>query len=129
MLRSKCILAPIEVSDGTRASIMSRHTLNDGKTEDLRLAGRWDCWIRTLAPTGKMVGAYYRGELEWKDFENLYLEHLRKAVAEEVLSLANMAMKGDVTVMCIETSPERCHRRLLVQECSRVVQGLKVEIL
>jgi len=37
MLKSKCILAEKNIDDGQRISIMSRHTLNDGKTPDERI--------------------------------------------------------------------------------------------
>lgn len=37
MLKSKCILSPIDDKDGIRISIMSRHTLQDGKTNDIRI--------------------------------------------------------------------------------------------
>ena len=37
MLKSKCILSSKKPEDGTRISIMSRHTLNDGKTPDERI--------------------------------------------------------------------------------------------
>jgi len=36
-LSTGCILSPRQESDGTRISVMSRHTLNDGKTSDERI--------------------------------------------------------------------------------------------
>lgn len=128
MLRSKCILEPTAVEDGLRASTMSRHTLSDGLTEDVRLMGKWDCWLRKLAPPGKLVGAHYRGEVGWDEFCRRYVEHLRRDASPDVEALTRLARAEDVTVMCVERDPKTCHRSLLVEECSRRDPSLKVKI-
>lgn len=61
MLKTKCILAPESENDGLRISIMSRHTLEDGKTPDSRITpNHFDLHLPILAPHPKDVGAYYR---------------------------------------------------------------------
>jgi len=61
MLYTKCILSEREISDGIRISVMSRHTLNDGKTPDTRITkDKYDEWIKFLAPKSKLVRDYHK---------------------------------------------------------------------
>jgi uncharacterized protein YeaO (DUF488 family) len=105
---------------GTRISVMSRHTLNDGITP-------YDEWQQHLAPPGKVVGAYLRGELSWNSAVFWYVQHLRKAgIEEQVKALAVHALGTDITILCREETPERCHRRLLAMRCKMLVPELDV---
>lgn len=67
ILRTSCILIPRSPIDGIRISVMSRHTLNDGKTPDHRLMGMFDEHRPELGPAPKLIGDYYRG-LSWAEF-------------------------------------------------------------
>src|SRR3989338_7891927 len=116
MLRKKSILAPKENYDGLRISVMSRHTLNDGVTPDRRITeNSFDERRREFAPPPKLTGDYYKRDLPWEEFEKRYLNNL-KFIYEEVKKLSEMALNKDITLLCIEESPERCHRRLLAEE-------------
>lgn len=76
-LREGCVLSKPKESDGIRISTMSRHTLNDGATPDLRLYSQFEGWMPELSPGGKLVGSWYRGDLTWGDFCTLYQQRLR----------------------------------------------------
>lgn len=130
MLRTKCILAPIEKSDGLRISVMSRHTKDDGVTPDERLTSKvYEEWHMEFAPPTWLVGGYLRGEIEWAEYEREYLAHLREPQrAMRLRQLGRKAQSDNITLMCIEPTPEHCHRRLLAEECQRLVQGLEVQI-
>lgn len=128
-LFTKCILSPkAESDDGRRISVMSRHTLNDGITPHPDINdSSFDQWLKILAPHPKLVGAYYRKEIEWEEFAARYVESLGsddKLIA--MLGLVRKAEHENVTIMCIEDSPERCHRRLLAEECQRRFPQLQV---
>jgi len=129
MLHTKCILHPKEPKDGIRISVMSRHTLNNGITPHPEInPGKFHAWLKSLAPPDKLVGDYYKRNLPWPEFEKRYLEHLRKPdVADKVKKLAKLALKLDFTIMCIEDSPDYCHRRLLAEEMQRYEPNLKVK--
>ncbi|PJE58491.1 MAG: hypothetical protein COU81_00380 [Candidatus Portnoybacteria bacterium CG10_big_fil_rev_8_21_14_0_10_36_7] len=60
---------------------MSRHTKEDGITPDERIIEgvSFDEWRKEFAPPEKLVGAYYRNELSWEDFEKKYFDFLRSA--------------------------------------------------
>lgn len=130
MLRTKCIKAPIEPSDGLRISVMSRHTLNDGVTPDLEIIdAMFDEHRPDLAPPIKLVGSYYKSGLDWRIFEKEYVDYLRlPEVDNQVLKLANFALNNTVTIMCVELEPEMCHRRLLAEHARLLIPGLDVLI-
>lgn len=129
MIRTKCILKPKELKDGLRVSVMSRHTLNDGVTKDTRIKpGTFDSWMKIFSPPAKLVGDYYKRGLPFEEFEKRYLEYLRlPEVSKIVKRFAKLALEQDLTLMCIEESPENCHRRLLAEEMQKYEPNLKVK--
>lgn len=132
MLQSKPILAPKEESDGTRISIMSRHTKSDGQTPDERLTpDRYDAHMPEFAAEPRRVGAYYRGEVSFDEYADAYRERLRKDV-DSVIALIQRAKTDVITVMCIEDTPKLCHRRLFIEfskELAEIIgQPLETEI-
>ena len=91
--------------------------------------GTFDEWRVVLAPLPRLVGAYYRGDLSWEMFESQYLKFLRYPETEKrVIELANLALENTVTVMCVEPSPEMCHRRLLAEQAQLLVPGLQIDV-
>ncbi len=127
MLYTKCIFKPKDATDGRRISVMSRHTLNDGKTPDLRITSKtYDEWMRELAPLPSLVGDYYNRGLPWIEFERNYIEFLGH-ISLLVSNLAQRAVEKDLTLLCVEETTEHCHRRLLAEECQRYFPSLKIE--
>lgn len=126
-LVTKCILSEID-NDEIRISIMSRHTLNDGKTPNPNIS-RFTEWNKELAPNPRLAGQYYRNEIEWEDFARSYTESLHSPQkTHAVEELIDRAKQNTIVVMCIELSPERCHRRLLAEECKRRCPDLAVVV-
>jgi uncharacterized protein YeaO (DUF488 family) len=130
MLVTKCILLPPSAEDGVRISIMSRHTLADGKTPDERIsASSFFLWWRKLAPPPKAVGAYYRKEIGWSRFERLYAEHLgTPEIVTELKCLAKLASTTNVTVMCVEEDCRKCHRRLLAEHLHALYPEVEIRL-
>ena len=129
-LYSKCILAPISPEDGTRISVMSRHTLNDGKTPDPRIThDLFQEHLTIFAPPVKLIGAYYKRGLPWEEFEKQYRAYLQEPETQQhVAALAERALNTDITIMCIEETPEHCHRRLLAEHCKTLIPALEIII-
>ena len=112
-----------------RISVMSRHTREDGITPDERIVEgiTFDEWRKEFAPPGNLVGAYYRKELTWDDFEKKYLEFLRSAeIRPQVESFAKRCTEETITLMCIEDTADKCHRRLLAEELQKYQPSLKI---
>lgn len=131
MLKSACILTPRCTGDGLRVSIMSRHTQNDGRTPDKRLTiDLFDEHWPELAPPPKLVGRWYRYEIEWPDFAATYRFHLEHCpgVQPRLTQLLALALTDTVTVLCIEEHPAHCHRRLLLEYCLHLNADLDVSL-
>jgi uncharacterized protein YeaO (DUF488 family) len=129
MLYTKSIHKPKSDSDGLRISVMSRHTLEDGITPDPKISNAsFDSWLQILAPRDKLVGNYYKRNLPFDEYERKYVEYLEKQeVRIEVQNLAIKALNQDITLLCIEESPNNCHRRILAEICQIYQPKLKVE--
>lgn len=123
IIYTKSIIKPKEISDGIRISIMSKHTLNDGKTPNERIIEgvTFDEWLKEFAPPLKLIGAYYRKELNgFQEFEKKYLEFLRTdEMTIKVKQFSERCSKEIITLMCIEDTAEFCHRRLFAEELQR----------
>lgn len=132
MIYTKSILKAPKDSDGIRISVMSRHTLSDGVTQDERIqpGKNYNRWLKNLAPTEKLVGSYYKRGLSWEEFSRQYIDFLKNAaVAKEVKDLARLGAVRDLTLLCIEDSAEKCHRRLLAEECLKYEPKIRIEHL
>jgi uncharacterized protein YeaO (DUF488 family) len=130
MLKTKSIIAPIEPSDGIRISVMSRHTLNDGITPHPKInAENYGTWDKALAPPETLIGDYYKRKLPWEQFEIKYQEYIRQPnLKTQVQDLAQRSLETNITILCIEDSPEHCHRKLLAKECQKYYPELILEI-
>ncbi len=108
---------------------MSRHTLKDGLTPDPKItADTFDQHLQILAPRAKLLGDYYKRGLTWLDYEIKYREYLSQPeIIEQVKSLAKLATTQDVTLLCVEDTPDQCHRRILAEECQKYEPSLSVK--
>lgn len=118
MIQTRCILKPRARREGTRISIMSRHTLSDGITTDERITKElFDEHDTRLAPHPRIIGAYYRQNLTWEEFAELYIKQITKGEISQ-RALAELIVRSrhgeTLTLLCVEESPERCHRKLLM---------------
>ena len=130
MLKTKSILEQKEDLDGLRISIMSRHTLNDGKTPHPDIhPDSYDSWLPVLAPPARLIGSYYKRDLSWDKFEKEYLEYIMQPEVQiEIQNIIVRSMNSTTTILCIEDSPEYCHRRLLAEECRKLEPNLELNI-
>lgn len=128
VLYTNCILSWPVGTDGHRISVMSRHTLNDGVTPDKRITpDSYHEWLPQLAPPPELIGGYYKLSIPWEQLEREYVAHIRKPPAIELVkSLAKKAIAQDITLLCIESAPNKCHRRLLAEEMGRLEPKLQV---
>ena len=129
-LFTKCILDEKTSRDGFRISVMSRHTLNDGLTPDSRINNQnYNFHLKFLSPSSKLLGDYYKRGLPWNEFESLYFRQIEGMARFFLIRiLAKLALKFDITLMCIEKKPDKCHRRLLAEKCQFYEPKLKVVI-
>lgn len=126
-LFTKCILESPEPQDGIRISIMSRHTLSDGITPDARIQ-KFDIHMPILGPSPKLIGDYCKRGISWAEFETRYLNEIKQEPKCSLINyLACLAIKNDVTLLCIEETCEHCHRRLLAEACQLFIPKLLIK--
>lgn len=138
MLHTRPIKA-IRSIDATYYSVMSRHTLPDGRTPDREINLSGVEHLPLLAPPGRLIGDWYRGKLGDRTAETFelqfsprYIDHLASQI-NAVQWLTELAIGHEVVVMCIEPTPEPgalllCHRRLLAEVCVTQQPNLVIDV-
>ncbi len=130
-LHTGCIKVKHSSLKGLLISVMNRHTLEDGKTPNPEIVeGKNYVWHwPELGPPSVLLGDYYKRNLPWEEFEKRYLEHLRTPeIVGSLHKLIELARTQEAIVLCVETTPEHCHRRLLAEECQRLAPDLKIDV-
>jgi uncharacterized protein YeaO (DUF488 family) len=109
---------------------MSLHTLDDGITPDPTITtDMYDRWCPVLAPPQTLVGAHYKRDLPWDQFEASYYDYLAgEEVQPAVIELGETALQQNVSILCTEPSPEQCHRRLLAIRAQLLVPELEINL-
>ncbi len=134
MLKTKSFLEPIKSSDGVRISVVGKHEWDAGimTYTDLTSIEPWmyDEWMKIFAPPLKLVGdLYIRKSCSHEEFRERYFGYLSlPKVDVEVRRLAKRSAVEDVSVLCLEPSPEYCHRRYLAERCGEYEGGLVLDI-
>lgn len=113
---------------GIRISVMSRHTLNDGRIPDPNISHEsYDYWYRDLAPNPNDLVDFLKKRTTFDEYSERYIAKLRESVNTLAISqLAFFSLTHDITFLCVEQTPDKCHRRLLAEECQRYESRLKV---
>jgi uncharacterized protein (DUF488 family) len=66
-----------------------------------------------LAPSPEMLDAYKkRKDISWSEYENRFMDLMRERHIEAALAPASFERR--TVLLCSEASPDRCHRRLVV---------------
>lgn len=67
-----------------------------------------------LAPTEDILKAYKRkGSMPWSQYEEVFLALMREREVENKLAKASFAQR--TVLLCSESTPDRCHRRLVAE--------------
>jgi uncharacterized protein (DUF488 family) len=65
----------------------------------------------------------------WRIFESEFNLHLQSPTAAVRLRhLAALSRNGTITILCVEPTPEHCHRRLVAEVCKEIDPSLEVII-
>lgn len=66
-----------------------------------------------LAPTQELFTDYKKNKGSWEDYEFQFLKLLEQREIERVLTPDFFVPRS--ALLCVEPSPEQCHRRLVIQ--------------
>ena len=129
-LMSASIKSAEQLRNCLRISVMSRHTLNDGLTPNPQITNSlFDIHLPEFGPPPKLIGKYYRQEIAWVEFAELYQEYVKSDMLKVLLDdIIVLSKEMDVVLLCIEDVPDFCHRRLLVERCLQLDSSIIVNI-
>jgi len=116
VLYTKSIHKKPEKSDGYRICIM----------RFIRPYYKYDEWIPNVAPPKELLKAYRCKEIDWDEFVQRYSIGVLSIQTELIKKISDLALEKDVTILCSEKTSERCHRRLLANECKKHSPKLEV---
>ena len=76
-----------------------------------------------LAPTKQMLDDYKKHRGDWSTYETRFLDLMRARRVEQTVARKVVA---DACLLCSESTPEYCHRRLVAEYLDRHWGGLQV---
>jgi uncharacterized protein YeaO (DUF488 family) len=117
-LFSKSIQAKKESSDGIRICIMRR------PGEGLE----WDVWMPTLSPSHELLNSYHEGTTSWEEYEVRFENEVLQPNQEYIKMVCELAHNRDITLLCWEETPEKCHRRLVLEACQKHDRDLEIVV-
>ena len=69
-----------------------------------------------LAPTREMLKAYRGKDMTWEEYERRFLDLMAERKVED--DIPREWFEEPTVLLCSESAPERCHRRLVVEYLS-----------
>ena len=116
ILYTKSIKLPPSAEDGMRICIMR-------KPEQ---GAKYDKWMPELSPEQTLRDKVKQG-MNWEGFKPEFEKYL--LTQQTPLDfVGNTAYKQNVTLLCIEDTPDRCHRSLVADAIKRKYSDLKIVV-
>lgn len=78
------------------------------------------------APTKELLESYKNKSIDWKEYERLYIEIIRK---RNIIKNIDWDFFDNAVFLCSEPSAEKCHERLLSEILSKKNGSIKVRHL
>lgn len=87
------------------------------KARDLKYFLKEICKIEYVhkpefAPTKSILDAYKKKEIDWEEYERQFRELI---TVRQIENLVTREQINNACFLCSETTPEKCHRRLVVE--------------
>jgi len=82
--------------------------------------------VPEYAPTQEILNNYRNKNIDWKEYENLYINLIKKRKVEQLLN-ANELDKS--CLLCSESEATFCHRRLLAEYLKKKIKLLSIKHL
>ncbi|HUV47208.1 MAG TPA: DUF488 domain-containing protein [Candidatus Bathyarchaeia archaeon] len=118
MLKTKSLQQEKTKLDGLRICIMRR----------IRPEYDFDCWFPRVSPPEILLKKYIiRKEIKWPEFKLKFLRFLERH-CKYTKALVRFAEERNITLLCWEKSPKKCHRKLVAEACRKINPKLKVVI-
>jgi uncharacterized protein (DUF488 family) len=76
------------------------------------------CHEPLLAPTRPLLDSYKNKHISWREYEDRFLQLMADRRIEEQLDPSIFGLRS--VLLCSEPTPERCHRRLVVEYLNKM---------
>ncbi|HZW56586.1 MAG TPA: DUF488 family protein [Nitrososphaerales archaeon] len=106
----KSIYDKPEPEDGQRILVMRLWPRGVSKER-----AKIDSWMKELGTERDLIKKWKGGKVTWQEFEKEYRKSL-KDKKEMLKELAARSTEGDITLLCTDKDPARCHRSILADE-------------
>ena len=122
-VRTKCLYAPPEPSDGDRI-LVSRYWPPYKTWAKLQLTQ----FFPQLAPSPALLKAYRANRLMWGEFDAAYRAEMEAPLGKVMIKrLAEWARSAhaegkNITLLCFEKEDTHCHRRILKELIQREIE-------
>jgi uncharacterized protein (DUF488 family) len=80
-----------------------------------------------LAPEAEMLKAYRDKKIDWPEYEEQYGHLLRARDVASALTQSELAER--IVLLCSESKPDKCHRRLAAEYLQSRWRGVQIEHL
>ena len=113
MIKTGSIYGPKNSNDGHRILITRYYPRGVKKTHFTR-------WMRELAPSKELLRSYKDDKISWEQFKDIFSNQMNSSPEsiKTIDSLATLAVKENITLLCYERDSNPCHR-YLVQDMVR----------
>lgn len=110
MVKTKCVYAPREGTDGVRV-LVTRYWPRGVRKESA------DHWFKELGTAPELIKKWKAGLIAWDKFSKAYIDEYRsndkQSALGELKAIVKGEGKGTVTLLCACKEDEHCHRSIL----------------
>ncbi len=79
--------------------------------------------LKQLAPTPSLFEDYKNGKTTWNEYEKIYNKFLD---TQANLDFFYAFKNKRICILCAESTPEHCHRRLIAEKVSKTYDNVKI---
>lgn len=79
--------------------------------------------LRQLAPNPSLFENYKNGKTSWNEYEKIYNKFLD---TQANLDFFYAFRNKNICILCAESTPEQCHRRLLAEKIAKIYDDVKI---
>ena len=85
-------------------------------------------WVEGFCPTQNILKDYKSKKITWEEYEKHYISILNARHAEDKFK-RDFSKFNKVCLLCSESEPSMCHRRLLAEYLQKNINGIEIQHL
>ena len=118
-LFTKSIQKKPNKKDGIRICIMRRPDFD---------TAQFDLWMPVLSPSHQLLTDIHKKIIDKPEYNRRFHNEVIIGQAKFIKLLTEIALKQDVTILCWEETSEKCHRKLVAEECKKINPKLLISL-